>query len=149
METQSCPSILGWKDNSGARKWDGLGWDRDCFTGTNSGSMGHRSSVSLALVGMKSLVSVANLDSCLLKLMQENAALNVETLNLHIGEYDWGEIPSEIPVSEADVILAADCVYFEVSSPHFFKWQYELTNTASISLASTDIMRPRTCRQRS
>ena len=51
--------------------------------------------------------------------MQENATLNVETPNLHVGEYDWGEIPSEIPVSEADVILAADCVYFEVNSPHF------------------------------
>ena len=83
--------------------------------------MGYRSSVSLVLVGMKSLVSVANLDSCLLKLMQENAALNVETLNLHIGEYDWGEIPSEIPVSEADVILAADCVYFEVRPFYLLK----------------------------
>lgn len=81
--------------------------------------MGYRSSVSLVLVGMNSLVSVANLDSCLLQLMQENAALNVETPNLHIGEYDWGELPSGIPVAQAEVILAADCVYFEVNSPHF------------------------------
>jgi hypothetical protein len=62
------------------------------------------------------LVPVTDLARCLLKLMQENATLNVETPNIHIGEYDWGEIPSEIPVSEADVILAADCVYFEVRS---------------------------------
>jgi hypothetical protein len=48
--------------------------------------------------------------------MQENAILNTETPNIHIGEYDWGELPSEIPVSDADVILAADCVYFEVRS---------------------------------
>jgi hypothetical protein len=46
--------------------------------------------------------------------MEENAILNVSTPNLHIAEYDWGEMPNEVPVVEADVILAADCVYFEV-----------------------------------
>jgi hypothetical protein len=51
---------------------------------------------------------------CLLKLMEENAVLNVSTPNLHIAEYDWGEMPNEVPVAEADLILAADCVYFEV-----------------------------------
>jgi hypothetical protein len=65
---------------------------------------------------MNSLLPVADLARCLLKLMQENATLNVETPNIHIGVYDWGELPSEIPVSDADVILAADCVYFEVRS---------------------------------
>lgn len=80
--------------------------------------MGYRSSVS---PGLNNLVALANLHRCLLKLMQENAALNVETPNIHIGEYDWGEIPSEIPVSEADVILAADCVYFEVRPFYLLK----------------------------
>jgi hypothetical protein len=46
--------------------------------------------------------------------MGANAILNVDTPNLHIAEYDWGEMPAEVPVAEADVILAADCVYFEV-----------------------------------
>jgi hypothetical protein len=49
-----------------------------------------------------------------MKLMEENAVLNVSTPNLRIAEYDWGEMPKEVPVAEADVILAADCVYFEV-----------------------------------
>ena len=51
---------------------------------------------------------------CLLELMEENAVLNVSTPNLRMAEYDWGEMPREVPVAEADVILAADCVYFEV-----------------------------------
>jgi hypothetical protein len=47
--------------------------------------------------------------------MKENVALNVDTPNIHIAEYDWGETPAEVPITAADVILAADCVYFEVS----------------------------------
>jgi len=47
--------------------------------------------------------------------MNENAALNVDNPNLHIAEYDWGEMPVDVPVAEANVVLAADCVYFEVS----------------------------------
>jgi hypothetical protein len=65
--------------------------------------------------------------------MGANAILNVDTPNLHIAEYDWGEMPAEVPVAEADVILAADCVYFEVRpclppnpttnlSPHSHYW---------------------------
>jgi len=50
-----------------------------------------------------------------MKLMNENAVLNVDTPNLHIAEYDWGEMPVDVPVAEANVVLAADCVYFEVS----------------------------------
>ena len=62
---------------------------------------------------METAECLANI-RCLLKLMEENAVLNVSTPNLHIAEYDWGEMPKEVPVAEADVILAADCVYFEV-----------------------------------
>lgn len=51
----------------------------------------------------------------LLGLIRVNADLNVETPNIHIAEYDWGTLPSGVPVEEADVILAADCVYFEAS----------------------------------
>jgi hypothetical protein len=47
--------------------------------------------------------------------MDQNASLNVETPNIHIAEYDWGQLPASIPVEKADLILAADCVYFEVT----------------------------------
>lgn len=35
---------------------------------------------------------------------------------VHVAEYNWGEeVPSDIPIDEIDIVLAADCVYFEVS----------------------------------
>ena len=35
---------------------------------------------------------------------------------MHVAEYNWGEeVPSDIPIDEIDIVLAADCVYFEVS----------------------------------
>lgn len=46
--------------------------------------------------------------------MKVNTDLNVDTPNLHVAEYDWGETPTGIPIKDADVVLAADCVYFEV-----------------------------------
>lgn len=52
--------------------------------------------------------------SQLLDLMKVNAELNVDTPNIHIAEYDWGETPAGIPIEKADIVLAADCVYFEV-----------------------------------
>lgn len=46
--------------------------------------------------------------------MKVNAELNVDTPNIHVAEYDWGEKPAGVPIEKADIILAADCVYFEV-----------------------------------
>jgi predicted nicotinamide N-methyase len=50
----------------------------------------------------------------LLDLMQVNAELNVPGGNLHVAELNWGEEISTVP-TDVDVVLAADCVYFEVS----------------------------------
>lgn len=72
--------------------------------------MGDGSSVCPSSTTLREMADIR----CLMKLMRENAVLNVSTPNLHIAEYDWGEIPGEVPVEQADVILAADCVYFEV-----------------------------------
>lgn len=50
-------------------------------------------------------------------LMQQNTALNDLTARVKPVIYDWGTAPpSEIPVTP-DVILAADCVYFEPAFP--------------------------------
>ena len=50
--------------------------------------------------------------------MQANLDLNLapsERDNVHVAEYNWGEEPpSAIPISDIDLVLAADCVYFEV-----------------------------------
>jgi hypothetical protein len=50
--------------------------------------------------------------------MEHNAILNLGTSsNIQAVEYDWGGlVPVGLPVNEATVVLAADCVYFEVSS---------------------------------
>lgn len=52
----------------------------------------------------------------LLDLMQVNAELNVPGGNLHVAELNWGEEITAVPADiDVDVVLAADCVYFEVS----------------------------------
>ncbi|KAF8520080.1 putative methyltransferase-domain-containing protein [Gautieria morchelliformis] len=49
----------------------------------------------------------------LLDLMQTNVSLNGLTANVKVTRLDWGtELPSSIPL-EPDLVLAADCVYFE------------------------------------
>ncbi|WWD20541.1 hypothetical protein CI109_105017 [Kwoniella shandongensis] len=58
----------------------------------------------------------------LLDLMQANSELNLDDLdgenNVHVAELSWGEpIHETIPVEEASIILAADCVYFEPAFP--------------------------------
>jgi hypothetical protein len=41
---------------------------------------------------------------------------------VHVAEYNWGEeVPSDIPIDEIDMVLAADCVYFEVSALTSFR----------------------------
>jgi len=59
----------------------------------------------------------------LLELMQQNVDLNFPPLpdeagrNIKVAELDWGkEIPSTLDAA-SDVILAADCVYFEPAFP--------------------------------
>ncbi|KAH6915181.1 putative methyltransferase-domain-containing protein [Coprinopsis sp. MPI-PUGE-AT-0042] len=54
--------------------------------------------------------------SPLLPIMKRNVALNEVENNVTVAELDWGtSIPSGIP--KPDVILAADCVYFEPAFP--------------------------------
>lgn len=47
--------------------------------------------------------------------MRENAELN-EAKNVHVAELSWGE-GHEGNVPSPDVVLAADCVYFEPAFP--------------------------------
>lgn len=49
--------------------------------------------------------------------MQRNIALNNLQPIVEAAVYDWGEsVPSEVP-TKPDVVLAADCVYFEPAFP--------------------------------
>ncbi|KAJ7499226.1 putative methyltransferase-domain-containing protein [Mycena latifolia] len=52
----------------------------------------------------------------LLNIMRENVAINKLSARCAVAELNWGEpIPADIP--RPDVILAADCVYFEPAFP--------------------------------
>lgn len=55
--------------------------------------------------------------------MEDNAKLNLADLqrdNVHVAELNWGEpLPAEIPLEKSSLILAADCVYFEVRACPF------------------------------
>lgn len=48
--------------------------------------------------------------------MRANVELNGASGNCHVAELSWGEqLPASIRAEEMNVVLAADCVYFEVS----------------------------------
>lgn len=51
----------------------------------------------------------------LLDLMQRNVAHNNVTANVHVAELDWGTEIDPSLAADIDAVLAADCVYFEVS----------------------------------
>ncbi|WWC65444.1 uncharacterized protein I303_108062 [Kwoniella dejecticola CBS 10117] len=65
--------------------------------------------------------------SILLDLMRSNVELNLTNSpnhrpNVLVAEYNWGEeVPSDIPIESIDMVLAADCVYFEPAFPLLVK----------------------------
>ena len=49
--------------------------------------------------------------------MEKNVQGNKVGTHVHVAELNWGDdFASGIPVKDVDVVLAADCVYFEVSA---------------------------------
>ncbi|KAF2801193.1 hypothetical protein K505DRAFT_369725 [Melanomma pulvis-pyrius CBS 109.77] len=50
-------------------------------------------------------------------LMQQNISLNNLTTNVSASIYDWGTSPPSTIPSQPDILLAADCVYFEPAFP--------------------------------
>ncbi|ODO10424.1 hypothetical protein I350_01019, partial [Cryptococcus amylolentus CBS 6273] len=56
----------------------------------------------------------------LLELMETNTRLNLgeDHDSVHVTEFNWGEsVSSDIPIEDIEVVLAADCVYFEPAFP--------------------------------
>lgn len=57
----------------------------------------------------------------MLALMKQNIAMNKLTTSVQASIYNWGEsVPSNLP-EHPDVILAADCVYYEPAFPLLLK----------------------------
>lgn len=71
----------------------------------------------------------------LLNLMKDNAKLNMADLgrdNVHVAELNWGDpLPAKIPVEKSSLILAADCVYFEVRAL-LFSLYFSIKNLISV-----------------
>lgn len=51
----------------------------------------------------------------LLDLMRRNVEYNGVEKNVRVEELNWGEKIETLPLEGIDIVLAADCVYFEVS----------------------------------
>ncbi|BEI80123.1 hypothetical protein CcaverHIS002_0106520 [Cutaneotrichosporon cavernicola] len=83
--------------------------------GSGTGLVG----IAAALLEQSAEVWVTD-QAVLLDLMLVNAALNVKGGNLHVAELNWGEEIKTVP-TDVDVILAADCVYFEPAFPLLVK----------------------------
>ncbi|KAI6789094.1 S-adenosyl-L-methionine-dependent methyltransferase [Hortaea werneckii] len=59
---------------------------------------------------------ITDMDS-MLNLMQQNIALNALQGKVHAAVYNWGGAKPEAVPAHPDVVLAADCVYFEPAFP--------------------------------
>jgi hypothetical protein len=53
----------------------------------------------------------------MLALMEKNIALNELQASVQASVYDWGTAPPADITKQPDIILAADCVYFEPAFP--------------------------------
>ncbi|KAJ7179421.1 putative methyltransferase-domain-containing protein [Mycena filopes] len=63
----------------------------------------------------------------LIRIMRQNVEINKLSHTCTVSELNWGEpIPAEIP--RPDVILAADCVYFEPAFPLLVQTLWDLAN---------------------
>ncbi|KAF5320714.1 hypothetical protein D9619_001039 [Psilocybe cf. subviscida] len=69
----------------------------------------------------------------LLPIMEKNVAINNRTDTVHVAELNWGSpVPPEIP--RPDIILAADCVYFEPAFPLLVQTLAELADESTVIL---------------
>lgn len=74
----------------------------------------------------------------LLDLMQANVDLNLHPMgqnNVHVAEYNWGEAaPPSIPIEDIDLVLAADCVYFEPAFPLLVTTLCDLSSSKEVEI---------------
>ncbi|KIW05181.1 hypothetical protein, variant [Verruconis gallopava] len=68
----------------------------------------------------------------MLALMQKNIALNGLQENVVASVYDWGTPPPANIPNKPDVVLAADCVYFEPAFPLLQKTMKDLIGDSTV-----------------
>lgn len=68
----------------------------------------------------------------MLPLMQQNIELNNLTEKVKTCVYDWGTQPESVLPSPPDVVLAADCVYFEPAFPLLLQTLKDLIGPSTV-----------------
>jgi len=72
-------------------------------------------------------------DRPLLEIMHRNVAMNALSASVCVAELNWGEpIPDDIP--RPDLIIAADCVYFEPAFPLLVQTLSDLAGDAKTEI---------------
>lgn len=80
---------------------------------------------------MKSTLHITD-QALMMPLMQRNTALNDLHDAVKPSVYDWGEAtPTDLP-AQPDIILAADCIYFEPAFPLLLKTLQDLIGERTV-----------------
>jgi len=95
----------------------------------------NRSSVRQAFFAFWLTVELFDLLSPLLSIMRRNISLNALESKLVVAELNWG-VPIPTTVQHPDLILAADCVYFEPAFPLLVQTLSELSDSSTEILFS-------------
>ncbi|KAF9057446.1 putative methyltransferase-domain-containing protein [Panaeolus papilionaceus] len=89
--------------------------------------------VGLVVGALGSMTTWITDQAPLLPIMNRNVLLNNLESNVSVAELNWGEpIPQDIP--KPDIILAADCVYFEPAFPLLVQTLSDLSDPSTIIL---------------
>ncbi|PAV21111.1 S-adenosyl-L-methionine-dependent methyltransferase [Pyrrhoderma noxium] len=75
----------------------------------------------------------------LLDVMRTNVKLNDQSSRVSVIEYNWGEPKPDSMPEHIDVVLAADCVYFEPAFPLLVSTLCDLIPLPSLSQSSSEL----------
>ena len=90
-----------------------------------------RLAVAAGCTGFKLPLHLTDQQS-MLDLMKENVHLNLMDKLIETSVYNWGEpIPEGLP-NKPDIVLAADCVYFEPSFPLLYQTLLDLIGSHTV-----------------
>jgi hypothetical protein len=87
--------------------------------------------VARGIAGIKLPMYITDQD-CMLALMELNIEKNNLSQQVKARVYDWGEKPPPDMPAQPDIILAADCVYYEPAFPLLLKTLVDLIGDNSI-----------------
>jgi predicted nicotinamide N-methyase len=87
--------------------------------------------VARGITGFKQPIYITDQEN-MLTLMEQNIEMNSLAQHVKARVYDWGEKPQSDLPPQPDIILAADCVYFEPAFPLLLQTLLDLIGDNSI-----------------